>query len=158
MEELIAYRRELLSALDSIAAELTKIVNGIPATSWHQPYGRDSHTPHYTLAHLRELELQWFAVQLPRMLNESMPVLPAFPEKAWMECHYLAAEPVGAILVVFANARKLELSWLRKLSSSSWSCLARHPWWGVHTFQWWVELQLDLSRQHLRELASLLDM
>ncbi|MFZ2096788.1 MAG: DinB family protein [Anaerolineales bacterium] len=157
MEELIAYRQELLLALESVIDELTKTVNGIPSTAWHQPYGLDSRTPHYTLAHLRELEARWFSVQLPRIKNETAPVLPAFEGQAWMANHYQPGESSEEILEDFSNLRLQELSWLRTLSPAGWSCMARHPWWGVHTLQWWVELQLDLSRQHLTELASVLD-
>jgi hypothetical protein len=157
MEELIAYRQELLSALESVIDELTKTVNGIPTTAWYQPFGLDSHTPHYTLARLRELEARWFAVQLPRMLQASTAALPACAEKAWMATHYQLEESVEDILEDFSNLRQQELFWLRTLSPAGWSCMARHPWYGIHTLQWWVEQQLDLSRQHLTELASLFD-
>ena len=154
MEELIAYRQALLAALESTIKQLTQTVNAMPSTAWHQPYGPDTHTPHCVLAHLRELEAEWFAVQLPRLQSESMPVLSACAKKGWMGNHYQPDEAIADILSEFSNLRRQELTWLRTLSSGDWSRIARHPWHGIHTLQWWVERQLDLSQQHLKELES----
>jgi hypothetical protein len=154
MEELIAYRQMLLAALESIIEQLTHTVNAMPSTAWHQPYSLDSHTPHSVLAHLRDLEAVWFALQLPRLQYESTPVLPACAKRSWRENHYQPDEAIADILNEFSNLRSQELTWLRTLSSEDWSRIARHPWHGIHTLQWWVEHQLDLSQQHLKELAS----
>jgi hypothetical protein len=158
MDEIVAYREDLLSALEGALFELPKTVAGIASIAWHQPFGRDSHTPHYILEHLRELEAQVFAIQLRRILDEEIPLVPVFDDDAWMAIHYKPEELALTILEDFVNLRKQELNWLRKLSPAAWSRIARHPWWGVHTLQWWVELQLDYSDQHLRELSPVLDL
>lgn len=158
MDEIVAYREDLLSALERVVNELTIVVAGIPSSFWLLPFGEDLNTPHYILEHLRELEAQVFAIQLGRILDEEIPLVPVFDDDAWMAIHYKPEEPALTILEDFANLRKQELNWLRKLSPAAWSCIARHPWWGVHTLQWWVELQLDYSNQHLRELSPVLDL
>ncbi len=157
MEEVDAYRQGLLSALEGVVNELSETVADIPSSKWHLTFGLDSHTPHYTLAHLRELEAQVFTIQLRRILDEEIPMLPVFDGEAWMERHYKPEEPVLCIVQDFTTLRKQELNWLRDLPPADWSCTARHPSWGMHTLQWWVELQLDYSYQHLSELSSLLD-
>jgi hypothetical protein len=154
MEELIAYRQVLLAALENIIDELTHIVKVTPISVWHQPYGLDTHTPHITLAHLRELEAEWFAVQLPRLQHETTPVLPICSKQDWIGNHYHPDEAIEDIVDEFSNLRKHELTWLRSLSPEDWSRMARHPRYGLHTLQWWVEHQLDLSHQHLQKLAA----
>jgi hypothetical protein len=157
MDELTAYRQDLLAALESVVAELYKTVLSIPIKTWHLPAGTDSRTPLYTLAHLRELDGKLFAIQLRRILDEDTPLLPVFDADASMERHYNPKGPARIIMEDIASLRKLELIWLRKLPATAWSRSARHSWWGVHAFQWWVELQLDYSYQHLREISRGLD-
>lgn len=157
MEELITYRTDLLSALEGVVNDLSKIAAQLPSSAWHQPINPDAHTPHYILFHLRELDTRVFVAQLPRILVEETPILPVFDDQSWMDSHYDIEEPVLAIMEELAKLRKPELGWLRNLTPTEWSRSARHPWWGEHTLQWWVELQVDYSSQHLKEIASVLD-
>ena len=154
MGEIIVYRQVLLSALNEVVNELSKTVTAIPTRAWHIPLGPDSHTPHYTLAHLRELEARVFVPCLYRIQDEDSPRLPVFNDEAWMARYYQPGETVEAIMQEFAHARSQELTWLRELPTVSWSRTARHPWWGVRTLQWWVELQLDCSKQHVKQLTT----
>jgi hypothetical protein len=158
MEELDAYRQGLLSALESVITELTKTVAGMPTNVWQLPFGQDAHTPHYTLAHLYVLEAQVFDPLLRSIVDEDAPLLPLFDDKAWLANHYEPGKPAQAILEEFMQLSRQDLNWLQALPSDTWSRNARHPWWGVHTLQWWVELQLDCSNQHLAELTALLAM
>jgi len=156
MEELFAYRADLLTALGGVVDELSNVVANLPPSTWLQPIHPGSRTPHYILFHLRELEAQVFARQLPRILSEARPELPVFNDAAWMEGHYRAEEPASSLLEELAKLRQQELAWLRSLPPAGWSSPARHPWWGEHTLQWWVELQVEYSYQHLKEISSAL--
>lgn len=158
MDELNTYREELLVALESVVGELAKIVAGMPDRQWNQPIDPAGHTPHYRLFHLRILELEIFTTQLPRFLIEDTPTLPAFDSEGWMEEHYSPRESPSAILEELSQLRHQELAWLRDLSPAGWSRVGRHPWWGLHTLQWWVELQVDYSHQHLKQISALLDL
>ncbi len=113
---------------------------------------------HYILFHLRELEAQVYTPQLPRFLAEDNPTLPVFDDQAWMAIHYLPDEPATSITTDLCRLRSSELEWLRGVPPTGWSRLARHPWWGVHTLQWWVEMQLDESIQHRKRLPPLTDL
>ena len=157
MEELAAYRADLLSALERVVDELAVAVSRLSQIDWHQPIQLGSPTPHYLLFHLRELEAHQFSAQLPRFLDGPHTALPAFDDKAWMAGHYLPAEPASDILDDLLKLRSQELIWLRNLPPDGWSRYARHPWWGEHTLQWWVELQLEYSIRHLRQLRSMKD-
>ena len=158
MEEITAYRQQLLSGLLAVVNDVTQVVLALPPTAWNASLELGSSTPHYTLAHLRELEIQVFNLPLHRFLIEDTPALLLFDDISWMEENYDPAEPASAILDEFSNLRRLEVDWLRALPLQGWSRIARHPWWGVRALQWWVELQLDVSHQHLRELAAFLSM
>jgi hypothetical protein len=156
MEEIIAYRQQLLNDLRNVANEVFQLVLAIPPNDWYISSGLEAYTPHYTLAHLRELEVQVFALQLRRFLLEGTLQLPLFDDVSWMAEHYDPSETAQAILEEFTRLRNQEVLWLEDLSPESWNRSARHPWWGVRTLQWWVELQLEYSHQHLRELLAFL--
>jgi hypothetical protein len=154
MEELFAYRQVLLAELQSIVEQLAHALRAIPDSAWHKPLLTHACTPYGVLIQLRELEAHWFAVQLPRLLYESSPELPACTEFKRVDSQNQPVEQTEDILEEFSRLRNQELIWLRTLTPSGWSRISRHPWYGVHTLQWWVEYQLDLSQQYLRELAS----
>jgi hypothetical protein len=156
MDELLDYRQGLLSGLENVIAELSRIAAAMSANTWQLSSEQGAHTPHYTLTHLRELEAQVFNPHLRIIADHSAPLLPVFDEIAWMASHHAPEKPVQVILEEFTYLRRQEIQWLQVLPQSSWSFSARHPWWGVHTLQWWVELQLDYSHQHLSALAAFL--
>ncbi len=155
MDELIAYRQGLLSALENVVPELSKTVEATPPKSWQIQSKTDSHTFHYILAHLCEFEAQAFNTLLRRIAGDGTPLLPLFDDHDWMENLYEPAKPVEVILEEFTRSLMKEVIWLRALPQDSWSLTTRHPWWGVHTFQWWVELQLSYFHKHLIDLAAI---
>ena len=152
MEELYAYRKNLLEKLGSVVAELQQAAAAIPPEAWHTPPAPGKPTPHYTLAHLRALESQAIAVRLRRTLDEAEPYLPLFDDEGWMALHYDPSELAPAILEDYARLRGEELSWLEGLPAEAWNRTARHPWWGVRALQWWVEQCLLTARQHVAQL------
>lgn len=154
MEEITIYRHDLLTALDDVKTELSRVVMAIPSNAWHVALGPEARTPHYTLAHLRDLEKQVYIPNLYLIITEDNPLLPVFDDETWTLGHYHPAEASREILDEFVHLREQEVDRLRGLPTASWSRTARHPWWGVHTLQWWVELQLDHSRQHVERLTN----
>ncbi len=156
-EEIIAYREDLLSALEDVIGGLSGAIARLPDTAWHEPSIPGESTPHYVLFRLRALEDQVYARQLPRFLSEDMPRIPIFDDQAWMASHYRPDVPVTSIMAELLSLRSSELEWLHRLPPPGWSRLARHPWWGVHSLQWWVELQLEESFQHRKLLAPMSD-
>jgi hypothetical protein len=154
MEELVAYRLDLLSALRSVSKALAAAASHLPDSIWHAPIQPGQPTSHYLLFHLWALEAQVFSPHLTRIVKDQPLNLPIFEEEAWMAIHYCHDQPISAILDDLLKLRYAELEWLGNLQIESWSRVARHPWWGVHTLQWWVELQLEYSTQCLRQLTS----
>ncbi len=85
-------------------------------------------------------------------------MLAAFDAEVWMAADYNPDVPAHLIIEDFAASRQWELGMLCGLAPLSWSRIARHPRWGVHTLQWWVELQRDNSHQYLSRLFPLLEL
>jgi hypothetical protein len=156
MDELFAYRQGLISGLEGVITELSRIVAAMSANTWQLSSEQGAHTPHYTLTHLRVLEDQVFSPLLRSIAAQGIPLLPVFDDIAWMASHYESEKPAQVIFEEFTYLRRQEIQWLQALPQASWSLSARHLWWGVHTLQWWVELQLDYSHQHLSALAAFL--
>jgi hypothetical protein len=155
MEELIAYRNELLSALGRDVEELATLVSTLAADDGYRLSASSTSGAHYTLFHLWALETQDFALQLRRILEEEVPRLDSFDDAAWMASHYTLEEPIQAIIQDMVKMLSAEIEMLEGLPALSWSRFARHPRWGVHTLQWWVELQHEVTSQYLQELHRL---
>ncbi len=154
MEELTAYRADLLIALENVMDELAAVVATLPAELWHQPVLPGDISPHYVLYRLYVLEAEQFFAQLPRFQDSQKIFLPAFEEQTWMATHYHPDKPAANLLEQLRALHRKELTWLHSLPAGGWSRLARHPWWGEHTLQWWVELQLEVSVLHLEQLRG----
>jgi DinB superfamily len=153
-EELDTYRRGLLSALEGMTADLSRIVARVPPDAWLVASAADEPTPHSVLAHLCELEAHVFGPNLYCIVADSNPLLPPFKNKFWIATDYDPNRSPVLLLEEFSVLRKQEVTWLQVLTHESWSRTARHPWLGLHTLQWWVELQRDYSYQHLPILAG----
>jgi hypothetical protein len=82
MEELIAYRQELLSILEADVTTLARIEAGISTQDWYRPLRDDQRTPHYILARLWVDEAHGFTPQIRRILDEEMPLLSVFDAEA----------------------------------------------------------------------------
>ena len=154
MEELVEYRLDILAALEAEVPQLVQLAAGIPADAWHIPCENNWHTPHFTLSRLLLLEDQVFTIYIRRIVEENTPLLPLFDIDAWLAEHYVSATPAQAMLDQFTHLRTQQVTWLRNLPRQAWSRTARHPWWGMRTLQWWVELQLDYTRRHLQVIAT----
>ncbi len=154
MEELLAYRADLLAALGAVVDNLAKAVDRLPSDDWHTPTDPGAIDRHYLLAQMYARELEVFSGQLTRILAEKDPLFPAYDDTPWMAEHYDPDEPAVNIIEEIRNSRHKELEWLQNLPPEAWSRTARHPWWGSHTLQWWVELQLEYSRQVLKRITT----
>ncbi len=149
MDELKSYRQDLLLALGNVINRLSDLTARLPSDAWQQPSRPGENTPHYILCHLDALEGQVFTSQLLRFILEDTPTLTLFDDQAWMAVHYRPDQPASEVIEDISRLRNAQVAWLEKLPPAGWGRLARHPWWGMHALQWWVELQLDESIKHL---------
>jgi hypothetical protein len=158
MDELFAYRQELFSALEQDITLLARAEVGIPSRDWYRSKSDGQPMPHHTLTRLWVEESQVYSVNLRRILDEDMPLLEDFDVKTWIAAKYDPDVPVQLMIEDLAALRQWEIGLLCGLPPECWSRAARHPRWGVHTLQWWVEQQRDCSHQLLSRLTPLLDL
>jgi hypothetical protein len=157
MEELLSYRQELFSVLKADIPLLARIEVEISYEGWFRRLGDDQPTAHYVLARLWAEDAHGFTPQIRRILDVEMPLLPVFDVDAWMAEHYVPEEPARIIIENFVSLHTWEVGLLCGLPPTSWSRAGRHPRWGVHALQWWVEQQRETSQQYFGQLLSLLD-
>jgi len=153
-QELIEYREGLLASLEAVTDALALTVGKIHPDHWHIPAQPGGYPPHYILTRLLVLEEQVYAAMERLLLDEDVQVMEHFDEVAWLAIHYGPEKPLPALLDEFMRLRKVEVDKLSSLNPGNWNRLSRHPRWGVRTLQWWVEHQLEVSRQHVRELEA----
>ncbi len=85
MDELIVYRRELLSALERVSSDLAELVIKAPLKNWYRQVANERHSAHQILVHLWVLEASEFALNIRLINDEESPVLPVFNDAAWMK-------------------------------------------------------------------------
>jgi hypothetical protein len=153
MEELFIYRQRLLERMETVVDDLrAAALDGLfPESSSDRKEGQPS--PHWWLAHLRNIEAQALAPRMKRILTEEEPLLSLFDDEDWMDKHYRLDEPIEAIVDDYERIRKGELAWLNEMKVQAWSRTCRHPWFGVRTLQWWVERTLAYAEEHLQEIT-----
>jgi len=154
MEELLEYRTNLVEQLTEINQEIKRVIVDLPVQSLHTPWVKGTITPHQLLSHLRLVEVEIFASRIHRILVENQPYLDLFEDERWMQVSYDPAEPVEDILQIYEQARQQEITWIKQMPISAWNRTGRHPWFGVRTLQWWVELCLSYARERLSWLRT----
>jgi hypothetical protein len=158
MEELLTYRQELLSALESDVTLVAKFEASVSKQEWFRPLGEYQITHHFLLTRLWFDDAHGYVPQVHRIMEEEMAVLSDFDADAWTVDHYDPEEPARVMIENFASLRTWEVGFLCGLRPADWSRTGRHPRWGVHTLQWWVEQQRESSQQQLGRLTPLLNL
>ncbi len=156
MKELYEYRTELIASSLAIVPQLRQALESFPASDLHASPASGLSSPHRTLSHLRDIQVQALSARLAQILDEDDPYFDLFDDEAWQEDHYRADEPWPAILDRFAGAQKQVLGDLDPHDASVWNRTGHHPWFGKRTFQWWVELCYEYAETHLAQIRSAL--
>jgi hypothetical protein len=149
VEELFEYRRNLVEKLADISQEIRGALADLPAHNLHTPRVKGELSPHQLFSHLRRVESAIFAPRIRRILEEDQPELELFDDESRIGESYNPAEPLEDILRDYERARDLEIALILQMPISAWNRTARHPWFGVRTLQWWVEVCLTYSLERL---------
>jgi hypothetical protein len=156
MEELYEYRTELIAISLGIVHELRQVMDTISASGLPASPEAGHSSPHRTLAHLRDIQVQALSGRLLQILREDNPVFVLFDDQGWQESHYRTDEPWQEILEEFTRSHESVLKDLDPCEASIWNRTAHHPWFGKRTFQWWVELCYEYAETHLAQIRSAL--
>jgi hypothetical protein len=153
MEELYAYRRQLVEQARSQLSRLREGVGSIGPEDLLTPLEDEGWSAHQVLVHMRDVEQHAFLSRVEEMLQHELPDLKYFDEGAWMEAHYHAHEPVESILAGFGQARIELLDAVEQADPQGWSHEGRHPTQGMRSVQWWFEYALRHTEEHLEQLS-----
>jgi hypothetical protein len=153
MEELYAYRRQIMAQARAQLQRLSAGVDIIEPGSMHTPLEEGGWSAHQVLVHMRDVEQQAFWPRVEDMLQHDQPDLQYFDEGAWMQEHYNEQEPVQAILAGFQEARMKMLAAVEGADTQGWSRSGRHPTQGLRTVQWWFEYALSHTEDHLAQMS-----
>jgi len=148
-DQLLDYRRQLLTRLERQPAEVADMLAGFPEPEWFRPRALEGRSLHQLMAHVRDVEQLAFLPRVRRILTEDRPTLEPFTSHDWSDADYQPAEPLTHILARWSQARAEVLDLLPAPDHSGWSLTGFHPPSGQRTLQWWAERIYNHVRQHL---------
>lgn len=155
MEELWAYREQLLGRHAQQVPDLRQALADIPVGEWRRPASEGGWSAHQMVAHMRDVEVQAYVPRVHRLLAEAQAVLADFDAEGFMAAHYDRAEPLDQMVEDLDRARRAVRAALRTRDSQAWSRTGRHPALGVCTVQAWVERAVAHFEEHLGQLETL---
>lgn len=155
MEELWAYREQLLGRHVQQVPALRQALAGIPVGELRRPGSDGGWSAHQMVAHMRDVEVQAYVPRVHRLLAESQAVLADFDAEGFMAAHYDRAEPLNQMVDDLDQARQALRTALRTDDGQAWSRTGRHPALGACTVQAWVERAVAHFDEHLEQLERL---
>lgn len=146
MKELRLYRKKMIADFGAIPDELERAYQAASSSTRKLQPGERS--ARQVLSELLFMEIQAFGPRLRMILDKDNPIFEFVKGKPHFDEDKLPDEMIEAYRIV----RLEELEWINAMPGDSWNRVARHPWFGVRTFQWWVEKALLYANNHVEEL------
>ena len=153
MNELLEYRRQLLTRLLAATEEFSKACISVrePGT----PLEAGGWNVHQLVVHVRDVAAHVYRLRARRTVEENNPVFLNFDGEAWMVEHYNPAEPIAQVLEGFTRSIMETAEWLESLPQEAWSRLSRHAvYGGEFTMQTWIERNLAHIEEHLETVKK----
>jgi len=150
MDELLEYRQRMVMKIAN-AAELIEaaiLSNNDPT----QPLESGGWNLHQVITHMRDVNQHVYLPRLHRIIDEENPMFENFDGEAWMAEHYQPQEPIQKAVSEFKEQCQSSADWLKNLPQEAWNRPGRHPSFGKHSLQWWVERTLAHISEHLAQL------
>jgi hypothetical protein len=152
MEELLEYRQRMINKIDSAPELVDAAILRIKDPT--QPLEADGWNIHQVVAHMRDVNQHVYLLRLHRIIDEENPMFEDFNGDAWMAEHYQPHEPIQKLASEFKEQCSTSVDWLKNLPHEDWNRPGRHPSFGKHSLQWWVERTLAHISEHLVQLES----
>jgi hypothetical protein len=151
MEQLLAYREQLISRLERSVEEFCRAC----LETKEADRSRDGWTVHQIAVHARDADRLVYGLRARRTAQEPNPLFEDFDQDAWMAAHYDPAEPLEKVLEELKGSVLSLAEWLRGLSPIEWARESRHEvMGGGFTLQTWVERGLGHIEGHLEEVRG----
>lgn len=154
MRELAFYRQKLLARARQAAEDLRQAGLRLAETDWYLSAKDDSLTPHQALAILAARHVQEFASTLAQLLDGGENTLSRFDPGKWLKDEYSDKEKWNLLYEGFAKNFTQILNQIEAVDSGKWMNAARHPQYGVHTLQWWLEKELGEMEETLGRIRK----
>ncbi|HCC78610.1 MAG: hypothetical protein A2X25_09850 [Chloroflexi bacterium GWB2_49_20] len=152
MEELLEYRQRMLNKLAEAPGLVETAVFNIKDQT--QPLEAGGWNIHQVVAHMRDVNQHVYLLRLHRIIDEENPMFENFDGEAWMAEHYQPLEPIRNLVSEFREQCRSTADWLRSLPLEAWNLPGKHPSFGKHSLQWWVERTLAHISEHLAQLEQ----
>ena len=153
MDQLLEYRQQLLSRLETTAREFREAVE--TADNPTVPREADSWSVHQIAVHVRDVEKMVYGLRIRYSLKEDNPLFENFDGEAWMAEHYDSSEPLVSILEELVSSVQMTVTRLRGLPPEAWRRESRHATYGGgFTTQTWVERSLAHIEEHLKSVTG----
>lgn len=144
--------RDPISVIGSTSAELTRILNSLPADRVTAAPVPGKWSARDILAHLADTEIV-FAYRLRQALAEDHHVIQPFDQDVWSKTY--GAFDAASALAVFAAVRAWNLTLICSMSAADLARPATHPERGTMTVQTIVETMGGHDVNHLRQLTAI---
>ncbi|HEY2979719.1 MAG TPA: DinB family protein [Anaerolineales bacterium] len=149
MEELLAYRRQLV---DRMEKSVEKFCAAVRAAAGAAPSG-EGWNVHQLAVHTRDGDKLVYGLRVYRTAQEPNPLFEDFDQDAWMAAQYDANEPLEHVLEDLSGSVHKLAAWLREAPAEAWSRESRHAVMGSgFTMQTWAERGLAHLEGHLEEI------
>lgn len=150
MDELLEYRQRMVKKIAEAPEKLEAAI--VQIKDHTQPLESDGWNLHQVIAHMRDVNKHVYLPRLHRIMVEDNPMFENFDGDAWMAENYQPQEPILEVIAEFKEQCLSSANWLKDLPHVAWNRPGRHPSFGKHSLQWWVERTLAHINEHLTQL------
>lgn len=148
-------RAELIEHLRRTPERVAALIAALPPTALTRRPSPDAFSAREHVHHLRDLEVEGFAVRLRRLLEEEAPRLPDLDGARLARERRYNEHPHEAALAELQRVRETCAAELERLGDSEWRRSGTLETVGVVTVERLVELWWSHDRGHLDELEVL---
>jgi DinB superfamily len=149
-----ADRQQLLAQLSRTPIQVTELVKGVsPASAVVRP-GPDEFSVVENICHLRDIEIDGYAVRIRRLLNEEQPLLADIDGARLAIVRDYNKQNLQDALTTFTQARQANLDALNSASESAFEREGELEGVGTITLGRLLQLMWDHDEGHLDELRN----
>ena len=148
--------RELLTSLGRTPADISLLLSEIPISAVTNKYGPDEFSVLENVCHLRDIEVEGYAIRIKRILEEENPFLADIDgSRLAIERDY-NRQNLKEALATFTSARRSNLALLEKATPAELARTGDLEMTGLISLRRLVEMMCDHDEGHLEDLDRLL--
>ena len=145
-------RQHLLTQLAHTPVQLAELIDGLPQDSVRLRSEPDEFSIVENVCHLRDIELEGYAIRIRRLLSENHPALTDIDGTRLAVEREYNSQDLQEALMTFTHARQENLSVLRKASDSDFEREGELEGVGKITLEKLVEMMHEHDEGHVDDL------